>query len=78
NVSALVETSEVGVDHWGQAFHRLRVRLNDNRIVPVDTFLVKHRLKIGRQIEISRHQGFWGNFFYRVEPNRLSPTEQNR
>ena len=73
NVSATVERSVVGVDHWGQEFHQLRVRLDNNRVVPVDTFLVKHPLKTGQRVTLARYKGFWGNVFYRLAPRSKTP-----
>lgn len=78
HVSATVERSVVGVDHWGQEFHQLRVRLDDNRVVPVNTLLVKRPLKLGQQVTLSRHQGFWGNVFYRLQPDGISQPNQSR
>ena len=74
SVSAAVERSVVGVDHWGQEFHQLRVRLATNRSVPVDTFLVKRPPKVGQRVTLTRYQGFWGNIFYRLQPDGVSQT----
>ncbi len=78
SVPAAVEMSVVGVDHWGQEFHQLRARLTDDRIVPVDTFLIKRPLKVGQQVTLTRYQGFWGNIFYRLQPDGLSQPAQSR
>jgi len=77
-VPAAVERSVVGVDHWGQEFHQLRARLSDQRIVPVDTFLIKRPLPVGQRVTLTSYQGFWGNVFYRLQPDGLSQHGQSR
>jgi len=77
-VPATVERSVVGVDHWGQEFHQLRVRLEDDHRVPVDTFLVKQPLNIGQRVTLTRYKGFWGNIFYRLQPDGVSQSDQSR
>lgn len=78
---ATVNRSVVGVDHWGQEFHQLRVRLGDGSVVPVDTLLINRPLKLGQQVTVTRYQGYWGNVFYRLQrgtPNSLSQPGQSR
>jgi hypothetical protein len=77
-MTGAVERSVVGVNHWGQEFHELNVRLADGRRVPVDTFLVKHPLKIGSQVMVTLHEGFWGNAFYTLQRQEKAAPKTGR
>lgn len=77
-ITATVERSVVGVDHWGQEFHQMSARLNNDRIVQVETFLIKRPLDIGQRVTLTRYEGFWSNVFYRLHPDGLIEKNQRR
>ena len=68
DLSAVVESSETGVDHWGQKFYLLRARLPDGRIVVIDPGLATDQRRQGETIEVSHFHTVFGRHVYKLKP----------